>query len=133
MNEPRTLRTIADLADASGFSAHTLRYYERIGLLEPMERNESGHRVYDAYAVEWVVLLRNLRATGMPIRTMQEFASLVRNGEHTVPQRVQLLQDHRASILEQIDVLSEALERVNSKLAHYVVGDAPTPTRGDTQ
>ena len=123
--------SIADLARESGFSVHTLRYYERIGLLEPIARNDSGHRVYDVFAVEWVTLLRNLRDTGMPIRTMQEFATLVRQGQTTVPERIRVLEEHRASILEQIAVLSEALERVNDKLDHYTRGDAITPDRGD--
>lgn len=123
--------SIADLARASGLSVHTLRYYERIGLLVPIERNESGHRVYDAFATEWVTLLSHLRATGMPIQRMQEFARLVRRGESSVPERIQLLEEHRASILENIALLNVALERVEEKLAVYTAGDAATPRRGD--
>lgn len=133
MKEHTRLTTITDLARDSGFSVHTLRYYERIGLLDPIARNESGHRAYDAFAIEWVTLLRNLRDTGMPIKTMQEFASLVRKGEETIPERVQVLEEHRASILEQIDVLTEALTRVDGKLDDYSKGGAITPKQEITQ
>lgn len=125
--------TITDLARDSGFSVHTLRYYERIGLLDPIARNESGHRVYDSFAIEWVTLLRNLRDTGMPIRTMQEFATLVRQGEETIPERVRVLEEHRASIVEQIDLLNEALARVDTKLHDYAKGEAITPRQEGSQ
>lgn len=124
-------KTIANLATTSGMSVHTLRYYERIGLLEPVARNESGHRIYDDFAMEWVTLLKHLRQTGMPIRDMQAFASLVRSGEESVPERIELLEQHQASILEQIGELQVALEHVEEKLAAYRMGDAVTPTRGD--
>lgn len=121
--------SISELATQCGLSVHTLRYYERVGLLELVGRNSSGHRNYDGFAVEWVTLLANLRATGMPIRTMQQFAEFVRSGDGSVPDRILILEEHRASILEQIGILNHALERVDDKLATYRSGDSITPQR----
>jgi len=72
--------TIAEAAGQAGVSAHTLRYYERAGLLAPIERDASGHRRFTAEEVEWIVVCTRLRATGMPIRRIRAYASLVRDG-----------------------------------------------------
>src|SRR5258705_13758185 len=72
--------SIQQAAEVTGLSAHTLRYYERVGLLDRVGRAESGRRRYVAADLAWVALLMWLRATGMPIRQMQEFAALRRRG-----------------------------------------------------
>jgi len=73
--------TISDAAEATGLSTHTLRYYERAGLmLDPVERAPSSHRRYTEAEIRWVTLLTRLRATGMPIRRIREYADLVREG-----------------------------------------------------
>ena len=76
--------TIQQVAERTGLSAHTLRYYERAGLLDPVGRAESGRRRYAAANLAWLDFLTRLRATGMPIRQMQEFAALRRRGTETV-------------------------------------------------
>src|SRR5262245_53773005 len=84
MDEPeRQARTlsIADAAESSGLSAHTLRYYERAGLLEPVSRNGSGHRRYRDTDLELIAFLAKLRATGMPIRKVRRYAELMTAGE----------------------------------------------------
>ena len=72
--------TIAEAAEASGLSVHTLRYYERTGLLEPVSRNGSGHRRYRAADLERIAFLTKLRATGMPIRDVRRYAELLNAG-----------------------------------------------------
>src|ERR1044072_1999374 len=75
------LLTISDAARAVAVSAHTLRYYERARLtLDRSERNAATHRRYTDEALRWVILLTRLRATGMPIRRVREYAELVRAG-----------------------------------------------------
>ena len=81
--EPSGPFTIAQVATLSGLSAHTLRYYERIGLLDPVARVHGGQRRYDAKDLAWLAFLQRLRATGMPIRDMQRYAELRRQGEST--------------------------------------------------
>lgn len=125
--------TISEVSDATGLSAHTLRYYERIGLMIPVERAESGHRRYSITAIEWLTLLQRLRATGMPIADMKEFATLLRSGDDTVPSRLALLKRHRESIKEQISALEDTLEVVDAKIAAYGTGHAMAPSVPERQ
>lgn len=75
--------SIMEAAEVSGLSVHTLRYYERTGLLEPVSRNGSGHRRYRAADLERIAFLTKLRATGMPIRDVRRYAELMSAGEAT--------------------------------------------------
>ena len=101
--------SISDAADATGLSAHTLRYYERAGLmLDPVERAPSSHRRYTEDEIRWVTLLTRLRATGMPIRRIREYADLVRAGDGNEAERLALLEAHRDAVLEQLEVDARA-------------------------
>ena len=73
--------TIQEAAAETGLSIHTLRYYERIGLIHPVDRATNGHRRYTPGDLGWIDLLKRLRATGMPIQRMQQYAALQRQGE----------------------------------------------------
>src|SRR5688500_11143952 len=92
--------TVAEAAREAGVSPHTLRYYERAGLLAPVERNGSGHRRFTPDEVAWVVMITRLRATGMPIRRIREYAELVWAGEGNERQRLALMEAHREHVLE---------------------------------
>jgi DNA-binding transcriptional MerR regulator len=111
--------TIAEVAAVSGLSAHTLRYYERIGLLDPVARVHGGQRRYSAVDLAWLAFLQRLRATGMPIRDMQRFAELRRQGDETVSARRALLEAHRDDVLERIAELQRDLATVTDKITHY--------------
>jgi DNA-binding transcriptional MerR regulator len=111
--------TVAEAAQAAGVSAHTLRYYERAGLLAPIERNGSGHRRFSSEDVAWVVVCTKLRATGMPIRMIREYASLVHEGEGNEEARLALLEAHRAHVLEQLAEVQRNLELIDFKIDLY--------------
>jgi DNA-binding transcriptional MerR regulator len=111
--------TIADAARASGLSVHTLRYYERAGLIDGVDRAASGHRRYSAADMEWVDALRCLRATGMPIARIRRYAELVRAGEGTERERLALLEEHRDAVRAQLAEVREHLAFVDSKIAVY--------------
>jgi DNA-binding transcriptional MerR regulator len=111
--------TVAEAAEAAGVSAHTLRYYERAGLLPPVERNGSGHRRFTAEDVEWVVTCTRLRATGMPIRLIREYARLVHEGEGNEDERLALLEQHRAEVLERLAEVERNLELIDFKIDLY--------------
>ena len=99
--------TIAQLASAAGLSAHTLRYYERAGLVPLVGRDRSsGHRRYTQGHVGWIAFLRNLRAAGMPIREMRAYTRLVTKGDATWPERQAMLRKHR----DQVDATIHQLE-----------------------
>jgi DNA-binding transcriptional MerR regulator len=111
--------TISDVAEATGLTNHTLRYYERAGLLSGVERNGSGHRRYSSADVEWVVLVTRLRATGMPIRLIRRYAELVRAGEGNEAERLAILEAHRAEVVAKIDELQHNLELIDYKVGLY--------------
>jgi DNA-binding transcriptional MerR regulator len=111
--------TVAEAAREAGVSAHTLRYYERAGLLARVERNGSGHRRFTAEDIEWVVMVTRLRATGMPIRAIREYAELVRAGEGNELERLALLEEHRERVLEQLATIERNLELVDYKIGLY--------------
>jgi DNA-binding transcriptional MerR regulator len=111
--------TVAEAAAEAGVTAHTLRYYERAGLLARVERNGSGHRDFTGEDIEWVVMVTRLRATGMPIRAIREYAELVRAGEGNEEQRLALLEAHRERVLEQLAKIERNLELVDYKIGLY--------------
>jgi len=112
--------SISDAARATGVSAHTLRYYERAGLmLDRVGRAPSSHRRYSEEELRWVVLLTKLRSTGMPIRRMREYADLVRAGDGNEAERLALLEAHREAVLDQLAAIRRNLEAVDTKIALY--------------
>jgi DNA-binding transcriptional MerR regulator len=111
--------TIADAAREAGVSAHTIRYYERAGLLAPIERNGSGHRRFTTDDLEWIVGITKFRATGMPIRRIREYAELVRDGEGNEAERLALLEAHREDVRRRLDEVQRNLELVDYKIRHY--------------
>jgi DNA-binding transcriptional MerR regulator len=111
--------TIREVAGKTGITAHTLRYYERIGLVQPITRARSGHRRYGDADVRWIELLKKLHQTGMPIKRMLEYARLVRRGEGTEMARRALLDDHRKDIEEKLEKLQSTLALINKKITAY--------------
>jgi DNA-binding transcriptional MerR regulator len=111
--------TIREVAEKTGITVHTLRYYERIGLVQPVARARSGHRRYGEDDLRWLGFLRKLHATNMPIRTMLEYARLVRRGESTTAARRALLDAHRADVEENVEQLRSALAVIRRKVAIY--------------
>jgi DNA-binding transcriptional MerR regulator len=111
--------TIAEMAERTGLSAHTLRYYERIGLLDPVRRGIGGQRRYGEEDLQWVTFLQRLRATGMPIRDMQRYADLRRRGDSTITERRELLEDHRDELITRIEELQRELQALTDKIGHY--------------
>jgi DNA-binding transcriptional MerR regulator len=111
--------TIAEAAAAAGLTAHTVRYYERAGLLPRVERNDSGHRRFNEEDVEWLVTFTRFRATGMPIRRIREYVELVREGEHTEGERLALLEEHRADVRKRLAEVRRNLELIDYKIKLY--------------
>jgi|SRR5690349_2750100 DNA-binding transcriptional MerR regulator len=114
-----TTLTIADAAKASGITAHTLRYYEKAGLLEPIDRNGSGHRRYREGDLERIRFLTKLRATGMPIREIRRYAELMGKGEETNGERLAMLEAHRRTVLAQLEETARNLDLIEWKINFY--------------
>ncbi|WP_377271573.1 MerR family transcriptional regulator [Peterkaempfera sp. SMS 1(5)a] len=111
--------TISEVAARSGLTAHTLRWYERIGLLEQIDRSYSGQRRYSDKDLGWLSFLGKLRLTGMSVADMVRYAELVRAGEQTVGERHQLLYDHREEVRQRIADLQATLAVLDHKISLY--------------
>jgi DNA-binding transcriptional MerR regulator len=111
--------TIQQVAAATGITKHTLRYYERIGVLPRVTRTMSRHRRYSPEDVRWVQFLRKLQATGMPVRMMLEYARLRRQGERTFGERRALLEKHKADVEARLAELQSNLELIKWKIGKY--------------
>lgn len=118
-NEARAL-SIAEAAEATGLTAHTLRYYERAGLLESVDRNEGGHRRYRESDLELIRFLTKLRATGMPIRDVRRYAQLMKAGDDTAAERLAILEAHREAVVARLEATAESLELVEWKIGVYL-------------
>ncbi|CAN5216370.1 MerR family transcriptional regulator [soil metagenome] len=118
--------TFAETAEPTGLSAHTLRYYERDGLMfRGVERTASGHRRYTERDVHWIDLIGRLRSTGMPVRDVRRYADLVRAGDGNEVERLELLRGHRRHVLSQLGEVTEHLGAIDLKIGIYAdrVGD----------
>ena len=111
--------TIQEVAEATGVSAHTLRYYEKIGLLTDVGRHENGHRRYVEDDLGWIHFLKLLRETGMPIQHMQQFMEFARQGDSTIADRIEVLTEHRRELAANIAQLQDHLEHLDRKIAYY--------------
>ncbi|MEV4312257.1 MerR family transcriptional regulator [Actinocrispum sp. NPDC049592] len=128
---PRTGLTIAEAAEHSGVSVHTLRYYERAGLvITPVERNNAGRRRYRQLDLDWIRICTRLRATGMPIKSIKRYAELVAAGRGNEKERLALMEAHRDEVLAKIADLEENLRLIDHKIDVYrgrlAAGDADT-------
>jgi DNA-binding transcriptional MerR regulator len=110
---------IGELAKRSGLTAHTIRYYERIGLLPYAERDQSSQRDYDASILIWIEFLGRLKTTGMPIREMLRYAALRGRGAATETERRELLEQHRERVRTHVAELQACLLVLDTKIAGY--------------
>jgi DNA-binding transcriptional MerR regulator len=111
--------TIEEVARRTGLTAYTLRYYERIGLIAPVGRAAGGQRRYAASDMAWIEFLLRLRTTRMPIGMMLTFATLRGAGDSTVPARRQLLEQHLADALAEIEAMRQSTKALQEKIEHY--------------
>jgi DNA-binding transcriptional MerR regulator len=116
---------IAEVAEKMGLTAHTLRYYERIGLLD-VPRDAGGRRRYSAQDIARVHFITCLRRADLPINRVQHYFALADQGPHTEPERLAMLEDHRREVLGRLADLQAALETIELKIAVYA-GTSGTP------
>lgn len=121
-----SLLSIQQVAAATGLSVHTLRYYERIGLIDAVPRLHNRHRQYRPEDLRWISFLLRLRATGLPIRNMLRYAQLRRHGDQldSVIERKELLTKHAADVEAQVAALQETLAMLRGKIALYAEMEA---------
>jgi len=110
---------IGDIAGQTGLTAHTIRYYERIGLLPFAPRDSTGQRVYDASILTWIEFLGRLKTTGMSIQEMLRYAGLRAQGAATEDARCKLLTEHRDQVRLKVAELQACLLVLDNKIAGY--------------
>ncbi|GII57774.1 MerR family transcriptional regulator [Planotetraspora thailandica] len=112
--------TIGEVAARTGLSVHTLRFYEREGILaDPVRRDAGGRRVYTENDIEWLNLCVILRTSGMPVPEIRRYTELARQGDGTEGERLALLREHHARVTAQIGDLHRCLDLITYKIGIY--------------
>jgi DNA-binding transcriptional MerR regulator len=111
---------IGEVARRTGLSVHTLRLYERVGILAgPVQRDAAGRRVYSEWDIAWLGNCVLFRASGMPLAALAELARLVSEGPGNEADRLDLLRAHRQRVREQMTQLNDCLMLMDAKVATY--------------
>ena len=113
--------TIKEVSEKFGISRDTLRYYEKIGAIPPVTRTKGGIRDYTEADIGWVELAACMRSAGLPVEAITEYVRMCREGDSTVPERLQLLVEQRKALLEQKSQIESALDRLDYKISRYEI------------
>lgn len=111
--------TIGEVAQRTGLSIYTLRYYDELGLLPQVKRAGNGHRLFDDDVLGWINIIKCLRATEMPLSDMQRFTQLAHQDIDTITQQRELLEAHRREIAQRMCEVEAAIEMIDHKI-HYM-------------
>jgi DNA-binding transcriptional MerR regulator len=110
---------IAEVSEQSGISPDTLRYYERIGLIPPVNRNGSGIRDYSELDVKRVEFVKCMRSAGLPIEVLIEYFKLIQQGDQTIEARKEILIEQREQLLARMAEMQKTLDLLNYKIKVY--------------
>ena len=111
--------TISEVVACTGLTAHTLRWYERIGLMPHVDRSHTGQRRFSNKDLTWLAFVGKLRLTGMPVASMVRYAELVREGAHTFEERQELLEQTRRDVIARMAELQDTLAVLDYKIDFY--------------
>ena len=111
--------TISEVSNKYNLSAETLRYYERVGVIPPVNRNENGIRDYTEVDCNWVNFIKCMRDAGLSIENLIEYTTLFQRGDSTLGSRKQILIEQRDEIVSKIKDMQDALDRLNKKINWY--------------
>jgi DNA-binding transcriptional MerR regulator len=110
---------IAEVSERHGISSDTLRYYERIGLIPPVNRNESGIRDYNETDVKRVEFIKCMRSAGLPIEVLIEYVGLVQQGDTTIEARKDILKEQREQLAAKMKEMQKTLDMLDHKIKVY--------------
>ncbi len=113
------MKSIKQVAEETGLTAHTLRYYEKQGLMYPVPRDSSGHRVYREQDVHWLYFIQCLKKTGMPLKDIQDYTAGVIDKAHKPEYLLQILKVHKQRLEKNRAEIDDFLEHINWKINHY--------------
>ncbi|GGD60454.1 MerR family transcriptional regulator [Paenibacillus nasutitermitis] len=109
------------VSQATGLSIHTMRYYERIGLIDGIERDKNGYRLFSESDIGWYKFLNYFRAMGMPIQEMQKFAAMRNPVVSTLTARRELMETYRKKVYEQMKELERTLVNIDHKIGYFKI------------
>ena|SRR4030042_6363166 len=110
---------IAEVSEQYGISSDTLRYYERIGLIPPVNRNKSGIRDYNDTDVKRVEFIKCMRSAGLPIEELIEYVALVQQGDTTIEARKDILKEQRELLMVRMKEMQKTLDILDYKIRVY--------------
>ena len=110
---------IAEVSEQFGLSVDTLRYYERVGLIPPVNRNESGIRNYNELDLRRVDFIKCMRGAGLPVEVLIEYMGLVQQGDSTIEARKEILMEQRDLVAARLEEMQKTLDRLNYKIDVY--------------
>lgn len=110
---------IKKVSELTGVSADTIRYYERIGLIPPVTRNQSGVRNFSDRDISVLEFVRYFRGAGVSVESLIDYIGLVEQGDRTIGSRLAILQEEREKLEERVSKLQAALDRLNHKIDNY--------------
>lgn len=116
---PDSIFTIRQVAELTGLTEDTIRFYERIELLPYADRKPNGHRVYSSDQIKGIIFLTRLRATGMTLEELKGYRELTKQGNSTLAQRLSLLKQHNVVIQREISKLHETQKIIEYKIEHF--------------
>lgn len=111
--------TIGEVVEQTGLSAHTLRYYEKEGLLPFVTKNSSGHRVYAKSDLQWLSMIECLKDSGLQIKEIRQYIEWFRQGDSTLQQRLELFQNRRKALEAEKARLQTVMNKITFKEALY--------------
>jgi len=111
--------SIKEASERLGIAPHTIRYYEKEGLLPFIQRDRNRNRIFEQKDLDWIVLMTCFRMTGMTVAALREIVNLAVQGESTIPQRKAILEEHKLELHRRQQELDRAFEAVNIKLSTY--------------
>lgn len=111
--------TVKQVAEILGISVHTVRYYDDKGLIPGTKRNSANQRVFDDEELEWLFVSVTLRNTGLSLAEIKRYITLYQQGDDTLPERYQIMQEQRARTIQEMEDLKLRLAVLDRKLEHY--------------
>ncbi|HMM20444.1 MAG TPA: MerR family transcriptional regulator [Selenomonadales bacterium] len=111
--------TIKQVGERLQLSAYTLRYYEKEGLLPVVARDENGNRAFTDADIEWILLIRCLRDTGMSVGEIKRYVALCRQGDQTIDVRREIMERHKRAVEQKIEQMKNYLRKIDKKLGYY--------------
>ncbi len=110
---------IAEVSERYAISIDTLRYYERVGLIPPVNRNESGIRDYSELDLRRVEFIKCMRSAGLPVEILIEYVALVQQGDRTIEARKEILVEQREHIAQRMKDMQKTLDLLDYKIEVY--------------